>query len=189
MTKFTRNFICRMGLFWTIFSVISWTVLKMYAVEIKFEVDKSSTALTFCVFLLYGILNCVLMIFLAQKFTRGMRIKGVSTYPQDEYAFYRNFLIIMSVLNIIFAVVIFKACQPNFDTALVEGIHKVKIQNYSESHYKDLVSQLDNSKNSVVNTQKYALIGECIIQFVVLFLATPKLVKAYQTPKPATRKN
>lgn len=181
MSKFTKKMTIVLLVFCGAFYLFSDVILKMILSAKEINNDTSVIPI-YAVHIVLGLLSVGLILLVTIKFTRFFRIHGLSSFPVDEFAFYRNFMLIFSAVPIIYAVYSYHFAVPFYNDALKEAIHKVYIQQYAENYYKQLCGTLTDVHDKCLMAEKAAAVIQCVLQAVILFLATPYLVKIYQTP-------
>lgn len=181
MSKFTKQMSLVLLIFCGAFYILSDVILKMILSAAEIENDTSVIPI-YAVHIIFGALSVGVLLLVTVKFTRFFRINGLSSFPVDEFAFYRNFMLIFSVVPIIYAAYSYRFAVPIYNEALKEAIHKVYIQQYADDYYKQLCDALAVVHDKCLLAEKIAAVIQCVLQAVILFLVTPHLVKIYQTP-------
>ncbi len=181
MSKFSKKMTFVLLIFIGTFYILCDIILKM--ILSATEIEKNTSVIPiYAVHIIFGLMSSALLLLVTVKFTRFFRVKGLSSFPVDEFVFYRNFMLIFSVIPILYAVYRYRYAVPVYNEALKEAIHKTYIQQYTEDYYKQLCDELTAVHDKCLLSEKIASVIQCVLQAVILFLTTPSLVKVYQIP-------
>ena len=187
MSVFTKYMTVLLGIVCAVEYVL-WDVLSKMFIE-KTEIEHDAKLIpTYAVYILIGVGNVFFLLRAAVWLTRYFRLSEITSFPVDEYRFYRNFTVIFAVLPVIYAVYIYHHSTPFYEAALKEAIHKEDIHNYSAKYFAQLCKSLEDSLASMRLAQKIALGASCVMQAGILIWYAPKLVKIYQVPQKKKRR-
>ena len=180
MSRFTKKMLLILLVFTAIQYVLMDLVLRISINSLIIIEEDTPLWPRAMLILVLGAVNTLVTLLITAHFTKSLRKRGLSSYPPDEFRFYRNLTLIYMVPPVLYGSFLWHYSIPHYQAALREGNHKIHIMNYSQAHKEELMRVLQNRYEGLMSWEQGCIIAGILVQWVMLFLGARRLIGVYQ---------